>query len=240
MRTYNNEENVKIHLGSYENIADDYDKIVDTKPFHTHYERPNCIKHLPLKLNNLRVLDLGCGTGWYAEQILARKGQLIALDCSEKMVNKTKARLQNQGQIVVHDLNLPLNFVEEQSIDYIIAPLVIHYIQDWERMFKDLSQKLKKNGNLIFSTHQPQLEIEIFKLQNYFLTQAVKDYWEAIGEVEYYHHSLHNLFSAIRNAGLNIDCIEEPQPLPDLQQMDPKLYDMLTTKPCLLFGVVSK
>jgi len=93
---------------------------------------------------------------------------------------------------------------------------------------------------LIFSTHQPHLEIEIFKLQNYFLTQPVKDYWENIDEVEFFHHSLQDLFSAIRNARLKIELIEEPQPLPDLKDIDSKLYGILSNKPCLLFGVVSK
>lgn len=227
-------------VGSYDEVAENYGNIVDSKPFHTHYERPNFIKFLPQDLDNCNVLDLGCGTGWYAQEVIKRNGQITAIDCSIKMVNKTKNRISGQGRVVQHDLNLPLNFVENNSLDYILAPLVIHYIKDWDKLFQDLSNKLKPSGKLIFSTHQPHCEIQIFDLENYFETKLLQDTWEDIGRVEFYHHSLHDLFAAIKKSNLRIDIIEEPQPLKELSNIEPELYKNLSSKPCLLFGVIYK
>jgi hypothetical protein len=55
------------HTGaSYDSIASKYAQTVDTKPWNAHYERPAVVSLLP-PLANAAVLDVGCGSGWYAD-----------------------------------------------------------------------------------------------------------------------------------------------------------------------------
>jgi ubiquinone/menaquinone biosynthesis C-methylase UbiE len=225
---------------NYDSIADNYASTVDQKLFHTHYERPSMLKHIPQDLQSQNILDLGCGTGWYSEQCILRKANVLSVDMSEKMIEITKKRLLNKGQLIQHDLSMPFTFLNDSSINFIIAPLVIHYIEHWEPLFKECYRILKEGGTFVFSTHNPYFEIERFKLQDYFKAKLLKDTWESIGNVEYYHHSLSELFKSIKEARFNIDTIEEPKPLEELKFIDQNLYEHLRKVPALIIGVLKK
>lgn len=231
---------MNIVIGSYENVAENYQSLVDHKPFHVYYERPNLVKHIPQSLTDRHVLDLGCGTGWYSELLKYRGAQITAVDCSEKMVKMTLSRLNGQLDCRVHDLNQSVYFLDDRCIDLIVAPLVIHYIKDWVSLFNELHRILKPGGRLVFSTHNPYSDIALYNLQNYFECTLVSTSWDNIGEVQFYHHSMHDLFASIRAANFQIITIEEPLPSKELEHIQPELYQSLTTKPCLLFGLLEK
>lgn len=220
---------------NFENIALKYSEIVDTKPVHIYYERPNLISLLPDNLNNLKILDLGCGSGWYAEYLIKAGADVIAIDNSPTMIALTKKRLGNKGTVYLADLEKPLDFLPDQTIDIIIAPLVIHYIKDWKPLFSKLSKKLKKHGIFIFSTDNPYVEYTFFGLENYFEKVKIVDEWKNMGKVDFYHHTLHELSEALYLSGFIIERIMEPQPLQEMKMADSKLYDKLTTKPWFLF-----
>lgn len=223
----------------YENIAEKYAEVVDTKPFHTMYERPNFLDIFPSTktINGKTILDLGCGGGWYAEQFTNANARVIAVDSSEAMLKIAQTRLNNNKLIEYHchDLNFPMSFLDNNSIDHIAAPLVIHYIKDWNIFFAEAYRVIRANGKFCFSTHHPYGDIELYQLKDYFATQIIKDTWKDIGDVEFYHHSLHNLFEAIYNAGFKLEIFKEPSPLIVLKDQDPLLFERLSTKPALLF-----
>ena len=52
-------------------LADDYARLIDTKPHNAYYERPATLALLP-DVNGMHVLDAGCGPGIYAEELLKR------------------------------------------------------------------------------------------------------------------------------------------------------------------------
>jgi SAM-dependent methyltransferase len=220
---------------NFEAIALHYSKTVDQKSIHIYYERPNLISLLPSDLNNLKILDLGCGSGWYAEYLTNKGAHVTAIDNSPTMINLTKQRVQARCEVYLADLNNPLDFLENETFDIIIAPLVIHYIADWKVLFCELSKKLKSNGVFIFSTHNPYIEYQLFDLKNYFEKVKIVDEWENVGKVEFYHHTLHELSEAINIADLVIERMLEPQPLIEMKTVDLKLYTKLTSSPWFLF-----
>lgn len=227
-------------IGSYEEIADNYANVVDSKPIHVFYERPNLSKFFPEDCHNKTVLDLGCGTGWYAQQFIKKGAQVISVDVSSKMVDFARTRNQGQGEFICADLNQPMDFVPDNSVDFISAPLLIHYINDWRAFFKEIHRVLKPGGQMCFSTHQPHNEVAMFNLDSYFRQQVITDYWDGIGEVSFYHHTLEELFESILQAGLSIKRILEPKAIDKMKETDPMMYDNICKNPWLLFGLVQK
>lgn len=222
-------------MGNYDYMADAYAEQVDTKPIHVYYERPGTWALLPKQLTGLNILDIGCGSGWYAEQLLKAGGVVTAIDASARMVELTRKRLQGKGQVIQADLEKPMHFLPSAAFDIILAPLVIHYVKDWVALMREISRLLKPNGLFIFSTHQPHETYHLFKLENYFTHSIIQDYWPSVKvTVQYYHHTFEDLTESLYQAGFLIERMTEPQPQEGLKQ-DPDLYKLITTRPWFLF-----
>jgi SAM-dependent methyltransferase len=223
-------------LGSYEHMVAKYAAQVDTKAIHIYYERPHTWSLLPTVLTDLKVLDLGCGSGWYAEQLHLAGADVTALDASASMVELTRQRLNGHGRVLCADLEQPMSYFNDAEFDLVVAPLVIHYVYDWQKLFTDIARILKTGGQFIFSTHHPHAEVKAFKLENYFETILVTDYWESFkATVKFYHHTLHDLINNLLNAGFVIKQFLEPLPLKEMAQVEPDFYHKMLTQPWFLF-----
>ena len=238
----NKNNDKKLPIGSYEYMANAYAAVVDIKPIHIYYERPSTWALLPTQLNGLKVLDLGCGSGWYAEQLVNAGCQVTAIDASQTMVDLTTQRLQDKGQCIKANLEEPLDFLRDGEFDIVLAPLVIHYIKEWLPLFKEIARVLKPKGLFIFSTQQPHTEYTLSKLDNYFHKQLITQQWKKPDvTVQFYHHTLHELTESLFNAGFLIERMTEPLPQEGLKQ-NPEMYELITRQPWFLFvrAIVSK
>ena len=72
-------------------------------------------------------------------------------------------------------------------------------------------------------------------MESYFEKTMITDFWDGIGEVKFYHHTLHEMSEALSDNGFFIEKILEPKPLSDLQQIDRDLYIKLCREPWFLF-----
>lgn len=109
------------------------------------YEAERCllVQLLPILAKDLKILDLGTGTGFiplFLSDYLNAK--ILAIDFSEKMINIAKHKNGDHKDILflVHDINkgLPLDF-----FDTIICSFILGYL-DLERTLLDISNKCNK------------------------------------------------------------------------------------------------
>ncbi len=220
---------------NYETFAKIYADSVDEKPIHVYYERPNTWSLLPASLANLEVLDVGCGSGWYAEKLITAAAKVTAIDLSPTMISLTKERLKGNATVLQANIENPLDFFSDEKFDIIIAPLVIHYVWDWQALFKEFARVLKPQGLFIFSTHQPHSVFQQFKLNCYFEKQIIHDHWPSLNiDVKYYHHTLHDLVDSLYQAGFIIERLLEPLPTEGLKE-NMAMYDAIAKQPWFLF-----
>lgn len=132
-----------VSLNSYEEMAEYYFKYVDIKPFNAYYERPATISLLP-QVRGKKVLDAGCAAGWYTKWLLEEGASVIALDFSPNMIEMTKKRVGNKAKVIKADLNEPLHFIEDKSIDVILSSLTLHYIKSWNLVMSEFNRILKR------------------------------------------------------------------------------------------------
>src|SRR5262245_64111613 len=97
---------------AYEALASRYAAQVDTKPHNAYYERPATLSLLP-KVTGKRVLDAGCGPGWYSEWLIQHGASVVAVDASPRMVELARRRAGKQAEVRQADLNEPLDFLAE-------------------------------------------------------------------------------------------------------------------------------
>lgn len=223
---------------SYDSIAGEYAAGVDSAPYNALYERPAMLALLP-PLDGKRILDAGCGSGWYAERLLERGARVSAIDASAAMLEITRERLgrarfePDRFDLNVADLSHRLPFADG-TFDGIVSPLVLHYMRDWRPVLREMHRVLKKGGWLLFSTHHPSADAELFQPANYFLTEHVVDHWKWVGRVEFYRRSLTELVSSVVESGFVIERLMEPEPTVELKNQAPEEWERLVRQPAFL------
>ena len=223
------------HSGTtYEGIAGKYAASVDSRPWNAHYERPAVISLLP-KLENAKVLDAGCGSGWYAEYLLNHGASVTAFDLNREFVALTQARVGDRARVLHADLSRSLDFAGTGEFDLVICPLVLHYLEDWLPALREFHRVLRSDGVLVFSTHHPAFyDFTLSKLGTYFATELVEDEWDWLGKVHFYRRPLTTICSDLRSAGFLIDVLLEPLPTEEFRKANPEGFEKLTKVPGFL------
>ena len=226
---------------SYDDIGDAYAAGVDNAPYNAHYERPATLALVP-DVSEAHILDAGCGSGFYTEQLVTRGATVTAMDGSAVMVGHARERLTKSGYIAtgsstgrvsVHaaDLSQPLDFIPAKSVDGILSALVMHYLEDWGPTLTDFRRVLRPRGWLVMSTHHPAADAARFNVPNYFATELIEDYWDWVGTVRFYRRPLTAIVSALTDAGFVIEQLIEPQPTEWFRDNKPDAYEKLLKQP---------
>ncbi|MEH6937890.1 class I SAM-dependent methyltransferase [Bacillus sp. JJ664] len=223
-------------IDSFNQLSVAYENTVDHEsPYNTHYERPAMMLELDQNLDNYQILDAGCAAGWYTDALLKRGATVTAIDISQSMVEAAKRRVGNNANILCHDLEDTLPF-QNETFHIIISSLTLHYIKDWNSVFKEFKRVLKPNGILLFSIHHPFSDYTIFKSENYFSKELLTDEWMKAGkeiEVVFYRRPLHEIIQSTVNH-FTLSSLIEPQPIPELKNINPKAYLTLSKEPRFL------
>jgi trans-aconitate methyltransferase len=99
-----------------------------------------------------RLLDAGCGTGRLTRDLLEAlpRGQVVALDVSQNMLDAARAYLEpgfaGRVEFLCCDL-LELSFADE--FDGIFSTASFHWVLDHDRLFRNLYRALRPGGWLI-------------------------------------------------------------------------------------------
>jgi ubiquinone/menaquinone biosynthesis C-methylase UbiE len=225
-----------IALDCYEDLADAYAVLVDTKPHNAYYERPATLSLLP-DVNDKRVLDVGCGPGAYAEWLVERGAWVVAMDVSPKMVAHARRRLGGRAEVRLADLNQPLDFLADGAVEVVVAPLVLDYIRDWDTVFGEFYRVLSPRGALVFSTTHPVGDYVYHQPEDYFATELVEETWTGFGRpvvMRLYRRPLAAMLNPLIGAGFVLDRIVEPLPTEAFKAAEPEDYEKLSKRPGFL------
>lgn len=222
---------------AYEKLADAYAEQIDTKPHNAYLERPATLSLLS-EVRGKRVLDAGCGTGMYSEWLARHGADIVALDASPRMLEHARRRLGEKADIRLHDLREPLDFLGDESIDLVIAPLVMDYIEDWIPVFSEFRRVLREDGAFVFSVGHPFIDYFLFEgVEDYFKVERVEMWWTGFGArvlMPSYRRPLGYMAQALYEAGFLIERILEPRPTPEFREADPEGYEKVSKRPSFI------
>ena len=83
------EDNTPISRDSYEKLAERYAQQSDSKLENAYLDRPATLALLP-PVEDMVVLDAGCGSGAYSQWLQEHDAHVIAFDVTPKMASITK------------------------------------------------------------------------------------------------------------------------------------------------------
>ena len=117
-------------------------------------------KHLPPLLGDVRdldVVDLGSGTGRHAVRLARAGARVTAVDFSDGMVAKGRAKPGWSGvRFVAHDLTTPLPFAD-RSFDRVLSCLVLDHIAALEEFFSESRRVCRTGGFVLVSVFHPAM-----------------------------------------------------------------------------------
>ena len=108
------------------------------------------IKKISKKDNNIKILDVGCGTGYTVKIFQENNYNILGLDKSEAMISKAKSNYSN-CEFIVNDI-LKSNIFDYEIFSHILClGKTIYEIKDKETFFENCYSILSKNGLLIIN-----------------------------------------------------------------------------------------
>lgn len=162
-------------------------------------------ERLPLlKINPLRILDLGCGTGCFSQSLnkMYPKAQIVGLDLAENMLKQAQKKMswRKKWNLAAGDMH-GLPFADD-SFDLVFANQVIHWSNDIETLFAELFRVMKPNSCLMFSS----LGLDTFR--------EIKEAWSTID------NSTHvNIFFDMHNVGDLLNRCSFADPVMDAEHL---------------------
>lgn len=101
-------------------------------------------------LNNLKILDIGCGGGLVCEP-LARLGAVVTgIDADTNAIEVARNHAQSSGLAIAYH-NIDLQEIRDK-FDVILALEVVEHVSDLKAFIQESAQHLNPNGLVIFST----------------------------------------------------------------------------------------
>lgn len=221
----------------WDEIASDYLAKADTAPHNARLERP-VMTALAGPMAGLDVLDLGCGTGFYAARAVAQgAASVVAFDTCQACLDATQARTRGQAICLPVSLQDPWP-LETATRDMIVASLCLHYVMDWAPVAQEVARVLRPGGRLLVSVDHPVADREALA-ETYFTVVLIYDHWPSFGvDMPRFQRNIEAMIAPFRAAGLALTDLREPQPAAELAAENPDLFAHLnahTSFICLAF-----
>lgn len=188
------------------------------------YEWPAFQRLLPPSLENARVLDLGCGLGYFAREARARGARaVLGVDVSERMLDEARRRTSDAAISYIRT-GLEIFTADAASFDLVVSSLALHYIADYRALVRRVAMWLAPGGRFAFSVEHPVFTAHgsadwhrdaegtalLWPLDRYRDEGERRTHWFVDGVVKY-HRTVETYVNGLLDAGLRIARLEEPE-----------------------------
>ena len=233
------------------------DDVIEAYRSHRHAgtSSPNTVMEEPAFLDELgavrgaRVLDLGCGDGAFAAQVLDRgAASYLGIDGSEAMIDvAVRANASPDASFEVgdiEDLSTP-----EASFDVVTSRMALHHVADLLSVLRAVHRTLVPGGRLIFSVVHPVVTCHAEAPSTGRRTSWVVDEYFVPGprtrpwfgrEVTWHHRTVEHHVMAVRSSGLVLTSLRECEPDPVLLAGEPDELARRRRVPLMLLLAASR
>lgn len=171
-----------------------------------------------------RVLDLGCGEGFFARELAKTGALVVGTDIAKELI--AQARAKGGAEYFVSPAN-KLGFAKDGEFDLVTCVLALQNIEDLAGTLKEVRRLLKKNGRFIFVVNHPAFRV--LKRSSWGWDEAAQTQYRRVDgylssakifidmhpgaskatRTISYHRSLQDFFKALSGGGFAVSRLEE-------------------------------
>jgi SAM-dependent methyltransferase len=188
-------------------------------------------------LTGRRVVDLGCGFGWFARWARQHGAvSVLGIDLSENMIARARADTADPAiEYRIADLegiDLP-----GSAFDLAYSALAFHYVADFQRLARTLHRSLVPGGRLVFTIEHPILMAashprwwtdedgrRTWPVNRYSVEGERRTDWFIQGVLKY-HRTMGTTLNTLIDAGFRIRHVEEFAPTAEQIAVNPGLAE---------------
>jgi len=174
-----------------------------------------------------RVLDAGCGGGFYSLLLSERGAAVLGIDSSDDMIKIAKQKaLKDRLDAEFLTGNLSDLKIQDEEFDLVLSTLVLMDVKELDRTIAQLVRAVRKGGAIILSVQHPILTAgswerkegeKLFrKLDHYFTERELETVWEThekeLVSFKYYHRSLQAYVQPFLERACVLTHLIEPRP----------------------------
>lgn len=200
--------------------------------------RPVVLERIKELGSGKKVLDIGCGTGYFSRKMVPFVDKVIGFEKSSQMLEIAKKQEAEKplGVIYLEGDMTKMDFLEAESVDLCVLNFVLPYIHpdEYEKVFGGISRVLKPGGRFLITQGHPCMfalapnhkhaDPEVWKDFNYkkgrgnyveFKLKKAEGGFVTVGQ---YNYTFEDLLKHSEDNGLafqNIKELEVPEGLPE-------------------------
>lgn len=182
-----------------------------------------------------RVVDLGCGFGWFCRWAEAQgAAQVLGLDVSQNMLDRARATTP-AGRITYQRADLENLTLPAAAYDLAYSSLTLHYIERLPELFAAIYRALTPGGHFVFSAEHPIYTApaqpgfvqdatgrRVWPLNQYAVEGPRTTDWLAKGVIKQ-HRTLGTYLNQLIAAGFTITHVQEWAPTAEQLAAQPAL-----------------
>ncbi len=193
------------------------------------------IRALLPDMRGRRVVDLGCGFGWFSRW--ARQhgaASVVAIDLSENMIARAKADTFDVA-ITYRKADLERLELPESAFDFAYSALAFHYVRDFPRLLETIHRSLVAGAQLVFTIEHPIYMAAMrpnwlcdedghktWPINRYSVEGERRTDWFAQGVLKY-HRTLGTTLNTLIATGFEVRHVEEFAPTAEQIAENPEL-----------------
>ena len=173
------------------------------------------------ELKGKRVLELGCGGAQCSIAFVKQGATAIGIDYSAEQLAFARRLCEREGvKVELRQGDLAdLAFLRGESVDLVFSAYAFGYVEDLNRVFRQVHRVLKPNASLVFSLPHPAYDMidddaaEPLLIRRSYFDRSPIDYeWNGIQFTDF-HHTISDLYMGLHRASFLVDVMIEPEPV---------------------------
>ena len=138
-------------------------------PIRIRYIKENIINSFKLKskkkpLDNINILDIGCGGGLLSEPMRRLGANVTGIDASSKNINIAKLHAKKNKLKINYLCSTPEKLKIQKKFDVILNMEIVEHVEDINFFINSCSKLLKKNGLMFVATLNKTLKSYMFAI----------------------------------------------------------------------------